>query len=227
MEIRNHGNYLNLWRFYIFIRSIVVFIFSKYCCFYYSCYVFFPLSKTEKAFDFRNGSMLFIVFLKLWELSGIGFDDQSFKSSALHLRLCIFCKTTNAARELLPSKHLLVLKTSSRRLQDMSWGRLQHIFSVTTFSLSRRLQNVFKTSWKRLEDISQDVLKTTWKTENCYAEDVLKTFWKHVLKTCLIKCCFYKWDKVFKSGPCKICGRQPLKNVKGYGLLKQNLFKFF
>ena len=29
------------------------------------------------------------------------------------------------------------------------------------------------------------------------------------------------WDKVFKSGPNKICGRQSLKNLKGYGLLKQ------
>ena len=28
-----------------------------------------------------------------------------------------------------------------------------------------------------------------------------------------------KWDKVFKSGLNKICGRQPLKNLKGYGLL--------
>ena len=27
------------------------------------------------------------------------------------------------------------------------------------------------------------------------------------------------WDKVFKNGPSKICGRQPLKNLKGYGLL--------
>ena len=27
------------------------------------------------------------------------------------------------------------------------------------------------------------------------------------------------WDKVFKSGPSKICGRQPLKNLNGYGLL--------
>ena len=27
----------------------------------------------------------------------------------------------------------------------------------------------------------------------------------------------YKWDKVFKNGPSKICGRQPLKNP----------FKFF
>ena len=27
------------------------------------------------------------------------------------------------------------------------------------------------------------------------------------------------WDKVFKSGPSKICGKQPLKNLKGYGLL--------
>ena len=30
----------------------------------------------------------------------------------------------------------------------------------------------------------------------------------------------YKWVKVFKNGPRKICGRQPLKNVKGYGLLQ-------
>ena len=26
----------------------------------------------------------------------------------------------------------------------------------------------------------------------------------------------YKWDKVFQNGPIKICGRQPLKNLKGY-----------
>ena len=28
-------------------------------------------------------------------------------------------------------------------------------------------------------------------------------------------------DKVFKNGPSKICGGQPLKYLKGYGLLKQ------
>ena len=28
------------------------------------------------------------------------------------------------------------------------------------------------------------------------------------------------WDIVFKNGPSKICGRQPLKNSKGYGLRK-------
>ena len=27
------------------------------------------------------------------------------------------------------------------------------------------------------------------------------------------------WDKVFKNGPSKICGSQPLKNLRGYGLL--------
>ena len=31
------------------------------------------------------------------------------------------------------------------------------------------------------------------------------------------------WDKVFKNEPSKICGRQPLKNVKGYGLFKQTI----
>ena len=28
-----------------------------------------------------------------------------------------------------------------------------------------------------------------------------------------------KWDKIFKNGPSKICGKQPLKNLKWYGLL--------
>ena len=34
----------------------------------------------------------------------------------------------------------------------------------------------------------------------------------------------YAWDKVFKSGRSKICGRKPLKNLKGYGLLKHTIF---
>ena len=39
------------------------------------------------------------------------------------------------------------------------------------------------------------------------------------------------WDKVFKNEPSKLCGRQLLKNLKWYGLLKQTsrpfCFKFF
>ena len=31
------------------------------------------------------------------------------------------------------------------------------------------------------------------------------------------------WDKVFKSGASKIRGRQPLKHLKEYGLLKQTI----
>ena len=31
------------------------------------------------------------------------------------------------------------------------------------------------------------------------------------------------WDKVFKNGSSKICGRQLLKNLKGYGLLKHSI----
>ena len=33
-----------------------------------------------------------------------------------------------------------------------------------------------------------------------------------------------KWDKLFKSGLGKFCGRQPLKNFKEYGLRNQMLF---
>ena len=84
-------------------------------------------------------------------------------------------------------KHLLVFKTS--------WRRLQHVFSVTIFCLPWLLQEVFKTPWRRLgrclEDISQDVLNTSWKTKNCYAEDVFKTSFRHVFKT--------SWRHVLKT----------------------------
>ena len=31
------------------------------------------------------------------------------------------------------------------------------------------------------------------------------------------------WDKVLKNEPSQICGRQPLINLKWYGLLKQTI----
>ena len=31
------------------------------------------------------------------------------------------------------------------------------------------------------------------------------------------------WEQVFKNGTSKTCGRQPLKKLKGYGLLKQTI----
>ena len=80
----------------------------------------------------------------------------------------------------LPSKHLLVLKTSSRRLQDMCWKRLQHVFNVTILRLPRRLGRqkivALKTSWRRLDYMIEDVLKTC-------QEDILKTCLEDVLKT--------------------------------------------
>ena len=33
-----------------------------------------------------------------------------------------------------------------------------------------------------------------------------------------------KWDKAFKNGPSKICGRKPFKNLKWYGLPKFSWF---
>ena len=84
----------------------------------------------------------------------------------------------------------LVLKTSWRRLQDMSWKRLQHIFSVTTLRFPRRLEDVLQ---RRLEDILQDVLKTSWRRLGRRKIVTLRTSWRrledmswrHVLKTYL------------------------------------------
>ena len=34
------------------------------------------------------------------------------------------------------------------------------------------------------------------------------------------------WIKIFDNGPCEVCGRQPLKNLKWYGLLKHSLLTY-
>ena len=49
------------------------------------------------------------------------------------------------------------------------------------------------------------------------------------LKIIDISCNFrMKWKKVFKNGPSKICGRQPLKNLNWYVFLSRSYrFKFF
>ena len=70
---------------------------------------------------------------------------------------------------------------SSRRLQGMSWKRLQHVFGVTIL----RLPRVFKTSSRplarRIEDVLQDEKLLRWRP----LQDVLKTCLEDVLKTYL------------------------------------------
>ena len=48
---------------------------------------------------------------------------------------------------------------------------------------------------------------------------------KLIKKTLLSETTILKktWDEVFKSGPSKICIRHSLKNLEGYGLLKQTI----
>ena len=76
------------------------------------------------------------------------FQKTGIARESVYLRIIYRKLTLN-----FPSKRLLVLKTSSRRLQDMSSRRLQHVFSVTILRLPRRLEDVLKTCL-------EDVLKT-------------------------------------------------------------------
>ena len=94
-------------------------------------------------------------------------------------------------KALYPSKHFLVLKTYSTRLQrnnftsfKTSWRRLA---KMSWNVLQRRVEDVLKKSWRRL----QDVFQKSWKTKNCYAGDVFKMFWRHFLKT--------SWRHVLKT----------------------------
>ena len=51
-------------------------------------------------------------------------------------------------------------------LQDMSWRRLQHVFSVTIFRLENVLKTSRKTSWRHLGRRKIVMLKTSWKQTN-------------------------------------------------------------
>ena len=80
---------------------------------------------------------------------------------------------------LLPSKHLLVLKTSSTRLQRNNftssktfWRRLEDVLEDEKLLRWRRLENVLKTC---LEDVLKTCLEDALKT--CL-EDVLKILWR-------------------------------------------------
>ena len=76
-----------------------------------------------------------------------------------------------------PSKHLLVLKMSSRRLQRNNFKSS----NVTILLLpSYVLENKKLLHWRRLQDILKICLEEVLKT--CY-EDVLKTCLEDVLKT--------------------------------------------
>ena len=48
----------------------------------------------------------------------------------------------------------------------------------------------------------------------------IKRYVKLLVSSCI-------WGKVFKNGPSKVYGRQPLKNLKRYGLFKQTIFLQF
>ena len=79
--------------------------------------------------------------------------------STLKANVCIF---------MYPSKHLLVLKTSSTRLQRNNFT-----------SSKTSCKDVLKTSWRRLEDVLQDEKLLRRR----HLEDVLKTCLEDVLKT--------------------------------------------
>ena len=84
---------------------------------------------------------------------------------------------------ILPSKYLLVLKKSWRRPQDLSWERLQHVFSITILRLPRTLQDVLKTFSRPLARCLQDVLEDEKLLRWRRLQDVLKTYLEDVFKT--------------------------------------------
>ena len=69
-------------------------------------------------------------------------------------------------------RQLAVLTQQAFVLMKTYWRRLEDVFSVTIFRLSRRLEDVLKTSWRRLA-------KTFWRR----LEEVLKTSLEEVLQT--------------------------------------------
>ena len=74
-----------------------------------------------------------------------------------------------------------VLKTSSRRLQDVLQKCLQDISKKS----SRGFQDVFKTSPRHLQDVLLRRLQNVFKTSSRRLQDILKTSSRRLAKRCL------------------------------------------
>ena len=61
-----------------------------------------------------------------------------------------------------------------------------------------------------------DVFGESWLRICIYSKNLLRSFQRSYV---------FIWVKVIKNGPSKICGRQPLKNLKLYDLLRQIISK--
>ena len=48
-----------------------------------------------------------------------------------------------------------------------------------------------------------------------------------LITSVIINIKMFIWNKVFKNGPSNICGRQHLKNLKGFGLLQSIYLQMF
>ena len=70
----------------------------------------------------------------------------------------------------IPSKYLLVFRTS--------WRRLQHVFSVTILCLPRRLEDVLKTFSRPLARRLEDIFKTSSRRLGRRKIVTLKTSWR-------------------------------------------------
>ena len=68
-------------------------------------------------------------------------------------------------------------------------------------------------------DISSDIKAYSGIFKHCWGS------WSHI-QTFRTMCNPCIWVKVFENGPSKICERQPLKNLKLYGLLGRPIYIF-
>ena len=88
--------------------------------------------------------------------------------------------------------------------------------------LHRKLHfEIQKSSAKPSSFFSLILTHLLWKMQRWTCSNIVKTGW---LEYCERSNKYLYpadiWDKILKNGPSKICGRQPLKNLKRYGLPK-------
>ena len=99
-----------------------------------------------------------------------------------------------------PLNTLFVSSASSRGLQDIYSRRLEDVFNLTIFHLSKRLEDVLKSSGEifsgRLQDVLEDNKLLRWRR----VEDICKSCLEDVLKTnkCFLGRSMLFWSLNFK-----------------------------
>ena len=122
---------------------------------------------------------------------------------------------TNSRKSKISDRHRLLLNLSDK----INLKRSDRYVASSNLSICYKWKKIKKSHKNNKLEMSASAWNKKRIMKKVYHQKTQKIDWKSSNKNI--------WDKVFKSSSSKVYERQPLKNLKGYGLRKQYTLEYF